>query len=282
MNTIREKAMLASLTVRVWGGKKHDRDITEEVARTHGAKGDVGRYTKFLIDREKLKAVQSVANEIRNTFWSNTLPWDDNGTRLLTNDNYLVCMEKIGALKSKFEDAVTEFKDIYPSLIEDAKKKLNGMFKETDYPRLSDIAAKFGIDVELVPLPDTADLRIGLSEDEVARIKADIERRTEERLEEGMKDLWSRLHDRISHVAEVLGNRDAVIRDSLIENLVEICDLAPNINVAGDKELNRLCAKIKTEVGAYSGKRLRSSNRLRSAVTESARINVGEVERAMK
>src|SRR5207248_8057788 len=81
---ITEKAMLAAVHISIWTAVKDDRKVSRDVADQHGAHHGAGRYNKQLLrEAEKLEALRSLSGQIRQHFYRITLPWSDEGYRLL-------------------------------------------------------------------------------------------------------------------------------------------------------------------------------------------------------
>ena len=53
--------------------------------------------------------------------------------------------------------------------IEQVRPELNGLFREEDYPSAEKLRAKFGVKLEVLPIPSGDDFRVTLSEEEQAR-----------------------------------------------------------------------------------------------------------------
>jgi hypothetical protein len=81
---IRERAMLAAVHIRLWNAIKYDRQASEEIAYQHGALSSAGRYNKRLLQgAAKLEAIHTLAGQVRQYFYKLTLPWSDEGYRIL-------------------------------------------------------------------------------------------------------------------------------------------------------------------------------------------------------
>lgn len=74
--------MIVTLNVSCWTARKQDKKVSAEVEASHNAK-DAGRYNKLLIDKHHLDPLTNWAGQIRATHYKMTLPWMDNGGRLL-------------------------------------------------------------------------------------------------------------------------------------------------------------------------------------------------------
>ena len=49
--SLSSRAMLCSLSISMWSARKHDPEASEEIAQSHGAQSDAGRYRKVLLPK---------------------------------------------------------------------------------------------------------------------------------------------------------------------------------------------------------------------------------------
>ena len=265
-----EKAMLVKLSISQWTARKHDKGISAQVEREHQAH-DAGRYNKNLIAKAALETIQTAAGAARTFHYANTRPWEDEGSRILPASNYLPYTQEMRKLQAIFDTEVSRFLASYDSYVDQARIRLNGMFNAKDYPRADQITNAFKFSVDVSPLPEAADFRVSIGDAEAARIRADIQARNDAAHAAGDRDLWNRLHTAVSHVAEKLGDPEAIFRDSLIENVRELCDLLPRLNVTGDPELDRLAREANSKLTAAGPKWLRESPDKRAQTAQEAR-----------
>src|ERR1700692_3711456 len=137
MSKLNERAMLASLAVSRWSAARTDKKVTAEVAKRHEVNAKVGHYRKFAIDVDAptFKAVGTAAGDIRNRHYFYTLPWGQDGARILTALSFEDYSKEMRKLRTVFEGAVEKFVVDYPHLKENAKRELKGLYDESDYPR---------------------------------------------------------------------------------------------------------------------------------------------------
>ena len=81
-------AMLVSLRITAWSGRLYDRQASNHVAAQHDASASAGRYNKRLLPKAAFAALTATVSEARSSHYANSLPWDDQGSRLLTVANY--------------------------------------------------------------------------------------------------------------------------------------------------------------------------------------------------
>lgn len=241
---IQNTSLIVSMSVSQWTGRKLDRKITDEVNKEHNASSDAGRYNKLLISKEHTDPIQKIASASRTFHYENTLPWGDNNERLLPAANYFTYIAEVNKLKGEFQVAVTAFLRNYDSVIEEAKSRLNGMFNAKDYPSRSDIEDKYGFKTTFMPVPSD-DFRVSLSADEVSKLREAVNSEITNRLSEAVKDTWERIKDQLTRMKDRLKDDETVFRDSLFDNLKELVDLLPKLNITNDVNIAKVCVDMK-------------------------------------
>jgi hypothetical protein len=86
--SITTKAMVLNLQVGLWSGHRLDKEATRKVTEDNNAESDAARVNKHLIPKPAFKDITATATAVRTHFYENTLPWKDNGDRLLTRGMY--------------------------------------------------------------------------------------------------------------------------------------------------------------------------------------------------
>jgi hypothetical protein len=270
------KAMLCSLSISTWSARKHDRDASEEIAARHGAQSDAGRYHKVLVPKTALAEIQKIVSEARQEHYFLTLPWDDNGYRVLPAAAYMDHVEKMQALSQRFRAAVEKLLQQFAGLVEQAGSRLGGLFRPQDYPTGEELRVKFAFETRVVPLPDAGDFRVSLGEEEKARIQRQITAAVEASIQVGSRELWHRLYEAVHHMSERLSayrvGEEGVehpFRDSVVSNLGKLVEVLPKLNLTGDPELERLTAEVRASL-LIDPQRLRESESLRTGTARAA------------
>lgn len=265
-----EKAMLVKLSITKWSARKYDKKVSGEVAHQYGTDQDRGRYNKVLVAVEAVKKVCQAESAARTFHYENTLPWKDDGARILPAANFNHYSAEMRKLKGDFQAAAMDFCGSYPELMDQARRDLNGLFDPADYPGAEKIARKFSFEVEVDPLPTGADFRVDLQAGEVDRIKADIERRLEQAQATAMSDCFNRLYDVVRKAAEKLTDKTAIFRDSLITNIQDLVDLLPRLNLTGDSRLEDLRREVADKLLGYDPEHLRKNAFARQETADAA------------
>lgn len=274
MNNIKDRAMLVSLSISVWTARAHDKRVSKEVAQKHNAPADVGKYhKKLLAEAPSYDAVTKLEGEIRKWHYTQTLPWSQDGSRILPAQNYFDYTGALREHRARFDSSVAAFIHHYPGLKQTAKIRLNGLYREEDYPGEHEIRDHFEIETKIFPMPAAEDFRINLGDEEVAMIRERISLDVAAAQQIAMRDLWNRLHSGVSHLVERLSDPDKVFRDTLVTNLRELCSLLPRLNLTQDRQLEAMRAEIETRLSGQNPQSLREDPSLRAKVAqEAARI----------
>jgi hypothetical protein len=199
--------------------------------------------------------IQTVVSESRQEHYFITLPWDDNGYRVLPAAAYMDHVEKMQSLSARFTRAVDALVHQFSTLVDQARVRLGGLFRPQDYPTLEELRSKFSFETRVLPLPDAGDFRVALGEEEKARIERQITAAVESSLQVGSRELWYRLYEAVHHMAERLSayrvTKEGVehpFRDSVVVNLVKLVEVLPKLNVTADPELERLTQEVRASL----------------------------------
>lgn len=280
---ITERAMLVAVHISLWTAVKHDRKISHDVAHQHGAHLGAGRYNKHLLNgADKLDALRTLAGQIRQYLYKITLPWSDEGTRLLPNELYFDLMKRMREFEAAFEQGVEDFLLVYPRYIEQVKPELNGLFREEDYPSLNRLRGKFALSLKILPIKCGADFRVKMSAEERARIAREIDADVRQALTEGTEDLWKRLREVVSHMVDRLNEPESRFHASMVTNVAELVEILPRLNVNGDPDLNRLAAEARQRLCNYSSQELKKHDLLRVTTATDAADIVAEMDNILR
>lgn len=254
-STLATRAMIVSLRISQWSGRRLDREVTKEVNDQHGAASDAGRYNKLLLPKEALEDIERIVSETRNDFLKRTLPWMQDGSRIMAADAYLNHMSWIRSQAAKFDAAVDKFIAAYPGYVAAAAARLNGMFKAADYPEAEELRAKFAMECKVLPVPTSDDFRVAISDAQAERIRSDIEQQVGEATRAAVRNIFERIAELAERMVDRLGaykpaakkgeRSEGVFRDSLVENVRDLIAVLPALDITGDPRLAELSGRLK-------------------------------------
>ena len=279
---LRDEAMIVRLSISQWTARKFDKSVSEKIADDYAVDAEVGNYNKVLIAKEAIQTITQAVSATRSFHYENTLPWDDGGGRILPSKNFLTYSKEMRKLKQRFDEAIKDFMENYEEYREDARLRLNSMFCAADYPGRREIGHKFGFSTDIDPVPSSKDFRVSLQNKDMTRIQKQLEKRVEERVIEATKDLYFRLNEVVQKFADKLSDKEAIFRDSLVENVVEMVNLLPKLNVGNDPELEKVRKETQKKLCAFEPDTLRKDEKVRSKAAEDAKAILDKMSGYLK
>lgn len=271
-NALSERALLSTLHIHMWTARKYDRQISSDVAKSHNTREEAGRYNKRLLPFEapSYEAVKLLSGQARAYHYEQTLPWGNDGIRILPSLNYFKYTQDMVEFRDRFEVTARAFCKEYPSMRKAAKQALNGMYRDEDYPDDRAISNKFGFEIAYMPFPDSADFRVDLGDEHVSMVRDQIAQQVDSAAQVAMRDLWQRLYDAVATMSDKLNNTDAIFRDTLVGNLRDLCQLLPRLNFTSDNKLEEMRSQVEWNLARYEADALRQDKVLRASVAQQA------------
>lgn len=271
------KAMLVDLSIRQWNARKFDKKITQEVARRHGTTVKAGRYNKnlFPFEAPSYEAIGAVAGKARGEHYEQTLSWADDGPRILPAANYFNYMGKSRARRREFELAVAVFLPDYPTVHAKAKSILNSMYNAEDFPSQADMTERFEFSVKVLPLPSGEHFPDALANflgGDINAVREDVNSSVQQIIADTVGELWQRLYKAVAHFHEQV--KGGVVKDALIVNLRELCEILPRLNLTGDARLDEMQRRIMEKLSGYDAEDLKKGKKRnrRQAAAEAEQI----------
>ena len=272
---IATSSMLVELNISCWTARKLDKKVSEEVDAAKNTKVKAGNYHKHLLaGNPHLEAVNKYAAKVR--LWNNqqTIPWSDNGGRIVTMDNLFNggYKQQLDVHKTEFERLAESFVNVYPTLISAAAFQLGDLFDRDEYPEADAVAKKFRFNYTLMPLPTSGDFRIDISEHAKNELIEHYEVQFNERLNSAMRDVWGRLHDCLTHMSERLttdeDGKRKVFHGTMLTNARELIGLLRRLNVTNDPELEEARRDLEQAIVNTDTETIKDSDYVRETVKE--------------
>lgn len=278
---------MCTVSISAWSGYKYDREVSEQIAEIHRAEKDSGRFNKRLVPRKELEEITKLIGRIRRDHEFVTLPWSDNGYRVLPAAAYMDHTATMRGHATEFKATISRLEARFEELV-NSQSRLGTLFKVEDYPGMRDEGGKlrfafpnelrerFSFETKVLPLPDAEDFRVSLGDQDRKRIKRQITESIEASLRVGTRELWQRLYKVVSHMSQRMTEYNAAaegekprLYDSMVTNIVEIVDVLPKLNIAEDTELDRMAAEVRRSL-VVDPQELRKSETVRSDTAKAA------------
>jgi hypothetical protein len=270
-SSILGQAMLVNLSVGMWRGRKHDAVVSQKANTKWAKTNKAGRYHKRLLAgaAPSHSALVTAAHVARILHRKHTLPWEDEGSRILPTENYFTYVEAIREAKAEFEELLEQFLVEYPQLIERAKTLLGVMFNRRDYPTAEQMRHKFHFAVQFSPLPSGDDFRVSLPAAELKTMARGIEDRITQAVSESLDDLWTRLGDAVSDLREKLDD-GKYLRDTMVERVREVAEILGRLNLTKDAKLEQTRKRVLKDLSELKVDVLKENDQVRSAAAKKA------------
>jgi hypothetical protein len=246
-------AMIVEFNASVWTARKLDRKTTDEViVNKHAKATDAARVNKHLLaGRNELEQINKYVAATRGFVYDNTLPWSDNGQRLLPALRFMWFDQSMRERQDEFDKMVLEFVKVYPTLITAQAMALGSMFNRDDFPSPNEIRAKFGWSLGYLPVPTAGDFRIDVGNKAQAELQERLEELANKRVADAHKSLWDRLNEHLGRMLDRLQvdviageEKPRKFHDTLVTNGLELCDLLKGLNITGDQDLENARASL--------------------------------------
>jgi len=269
--SISSSAMLVDISISTWTARKLDKGVTAEVNTSKQASTQASRVNKNLLPGVKeLEEVTRHAAMVRNWVAARTLPWSDYGPRLVTTDKFFDFKQELDKHEQEFNTKVQAFLDAYPTLISMQAFKLGTMFDRDEYPDVQDIADKFRFNVAYLPIPETGDFRVDIGHEAMEEVRERYEREYEQRLENAMNDVRSRMLESLRHLSERVTDKEdgerKKFRNNILENFAETIASVRSLNLTKDQAIEAMADEAEKAVQHVEVDELKESKDVREDV----------------
>jgi len=293
-------AMLGSLNVSVWEGRKKDKGIEQEIADNKGARSKraTSVHKHLFVDCPPLEAIKSLRGEARIWFNKNSLPWDDNGRRLIPTALYFEMQQEMANFQGRFNKLVQAFVKVYSTEISKQAFERGAMFNRDEYPKVEEIADKFHFAINETPVPLAGDFRVDIGNDALKELRERCEADTQLRIKGAMSGAWERVKDQVEWVLdrmtavldhdpeaveeikeyddagnviklEIKKKRRPKLHESMLDQGLETCGLLRDLNVTNDPDLEEARRMLEKALVHVDMKSLKESPEMQ-ATTKSA------------
>ena len=161
---ITERAMLAAVHISIWTAVKHDRKVSRDVASQHGApRAPAATTNNCSAAQRSLTLCGRSLGRFGSTSTRSPCPGPMKAIVCCPHTSTSSSRHAMREFEQSFSKQVDEFLDVYPSYIEQVRPELNGLFREEDYPSADKLRNKFGVKLEVLPIPSGDDFRVTLS-----------------------------------------------------------------------------------------------------------------------
>jgi hypothetical protein len=266
---VARSAMMVDLHISVYSGRKQDKATQGEVttAKGSGSKKAASVYKNLFAECKELDDLTKFQARARAEHYRLTLPWNDQGARLLPTASLLEYQQIMGRYRNEFERLVDAFLDKYDTLVAAAAFQLGTLFDRKEYLSRAQVALRFRMESSFTPLPTSGDFRLDVESTVQRELIEQYERRMEAKLAQANQDSWSRLHEALLRLSDRLvieeDGKKRKFHDTMVTGALELCELLTVMNVTNDPELEKARRKVEEVLSGVTPKELRDEHSTR-------------------
>lgn len=251
---------------------------SEDVEARYRTAPKQARVNKSLFSKKDIGHLQQIANRARTTFNEISLPYDV-GSRIIPSKSYFDFVQTMSGLSTEFDTAKHRFLNDYHISLMRAESELGDLFDSDDYPNSTMLqeVINFSIESDVIPAVTAFDDLVGLTDEEVEKLKASAVEGQQAKVDEALKDLFKRLHKSLSKAAARLAVEDSSFKNTLVGNIEAALDAVDTLNITGNQELIDMAEEIREMVEGVSPDSLRVDKDLRAKTAADAKDLVNKV-----
>jgi len=278
-DVLKNKCLMVRLSRKKINRNKMDKEMGQELRdKKNVTDAAAVRVNKSIFTAESTEKYMKVYTEGSKYFYRVTLPWDDQGWRLLSIDLFKDFTSKFKTFTRDYREAVLDWVENIGVHIEASRTMLQGAWNAKDYVFMSEsghidkewLLSNFGLEVEFNTVTNGDDLRATLTETDREIIAEQINTQALAKFAKAQEHIITTLHDCIFSIHERLCVGDQVFRDTLLTNLEDLVDLIPKLNIANDPALNLLASEAKVKLLKWDPQTLRDDPKARKEVSDDA------------
>lgn len=311
MQALSKIAVLTSLSLGGGSRTRKDRRLTSKLNTEEGTSADALSVLKKLYPGESSRFVDPIATkdgEIATWWRTHTVPYDEDGKRLLRTEKVEEAKGYIRMARSEREKLVVEHAANIVWTIQTALTLLNGSANPRDYrclrcdsgpiehkglrynpPTREKLVERYPFTWRIEPVPDDAVCTSHLGEllaDDLEEQRAEWQRREREVVAAAELDIYERLVECIAKaVTGETEGRNGVFLDAAgipiqkpngksvnawVRNLRSLVDLIPNIDISGSARLEELRQATLAGLCQFGSDQLKADPAARATVVDRA------------
>lgn len=275
--TLREKAMVVRFRMNRYHSSKVDRRLSHDVQAAEGtSKLTVNK--KLFADCTEFKRVTKAFNAIRKYVHDNTLPWCDDGVRLIPNASYFQFAQDFAVLRSECDQAVQELVGKWDGLVQADMASFGTAANPLDYPTAEEVEQMYGVSIRFSPIPTVEDFRVDVSPDDTKAFEDEMA----EAQKEATANLLEQILEPVSKMVETLGKeqKEGVrgYSGTLVTNITSVVKRARRLNIENDPRVTEVCDEADSILKGLNVRMLKDDEEL----TEDVREGMSEIEKKLK
>ena len=237
-----DKCMLVKLTIKRAALTKRDNFLTDKIQQQEGD-SSLTVLTKLFRDKASpINQIMAAVNEVYAFHRTHTLPYVDAGPRILPSDTYMDYTAQMKHLIAKVDNLKSQWLPDYDMLVQQDVMYRNaghaaGRATADDYPSAEQFDRSTNIEYRFQPMPDARHFLFDLSDDDMAAFEQAEQEAAQQANLDTVARMLKPLSSLVSRLKEYQGQKGERFHNSLIQNVIEGCDLAQKLALNPTPEL---------------------------------------------
>lgn len=242
--SLKDQALSASFAAKMCKFQRLDRSLAREAEVAHNTASGLAKVTRnlFLGCDQPLKNVLATIENVREVHERYSVPWFP--ARAIKISAYPIHRDRTKDAINRFDVALQEFHDAFPSMVERGLVNSNGLADRSEYGLQSDIYDNFSVTITYGQLTDASDwLKTTLLTPEEANELVKQSQASEQQLLSGVSD---KIKDQLASVLKAARdnlskktNGQALplkqrFNTSWLTNLQQLAEMLPAFNLMND------------------------------------------------
>jgi molecular chaperone GrpE (heat shock protein) len=269
VNRVARNLVMVRIQKHRWNGHRSAKDISTKEEKAHKTEeGTLAAYRQYLPDDIRKDIARTMAAITRHVD-TQTVPWEAGAWKALLTTylpQFKLELEKRIADANAVRD---DFKRRYAEIREEAKKRMNGLWKDEDFPTRDQLDKLYGVEVQYRSVQAPRDVAIeGLEAADVEGIKKQMTDQFGVAIKDALGEVVARMIETLDEVLERLSREDQKsISYGAIRKGVERTHMAlTRLNITRDAEVQKLIDKVRDVVQKLDPKTTRTDEAARKTV----------------
>jgi hypothetical protein len=255
ISKLSDKAVLVKLTLRRAALTKRDHGLTATLQAQENDKS-LTVLTKLFRNKESaINQIMAKYGEVYAYHKKHTLPYVDAGPRILPNEMYFEYTQEMKHRIASVDVLLDTYMPMYDQLVLDDVAYRNsgsaaGRASVDEYPTAENFRLSMSAELRFQPMPDASHFLFDLSEDDVASFKRAEEEAAAAANSDAINRMLKPMAALVTKLKDYQGGQKERFHNSLIDNVIEGCDMAKRLAINPTPELLAEIEGIKSLAGS--------------------------------
>ena len=255
VSKLSDKAVLVKLTIRRAALTRRDHGLTATLQAQENDKS-LTVLTKLFRNKESpINQIMAKYGEVYAYHKKHTLPYVDAGPRILPNEMYFEYTQEMKHRIASVDNLLDTYMPLYDQLVLDDVMYRNsgsaaGRANANEYPSAEDFKLSMSAEIRFQPMPDASHFLFDLSDEDVESFKRAEQEAAAQANADAINRMLKPMGALVTRLKEYQGGQKERFHNSLIDNVIEGCDMAKKLAINPTPELLAEIEGIKTLAGS--------------------------------